>query len=1371
MPPLDPPLVTELLRARVEQLPAGLALEIPAGDGRARFSLDYAQLWSRSGTVAAELRQRLADAGRAPEDEPPVALLMGRSSPGLLVCQVACLRLGVPYLAVDPTLPDDHARYLLEDAGAVLCLADEALVERATDLGGERRTWARDWREELDGSAGVDVGPVPPQRLAYLIYTSGTTGRPKGVEVEQASLANLIGEDLEYFDLGPGDRVAQGSSPSYDSSLEEVWMALSAGATVVVMDGEVARSGPDLVTWLADEGITVLCPPPTLLRTTGCVDVAAALPELLLVYVGGEALPADLAATWGGGSQGRPGPRLVNGYGPTECTVTCLRSEVCAPDDVRIGLPVRGSGAWVLGPDGEDLPAGESGELWISGASLARGYRGLPELTAERFPTHPQHGRCYRTGDLVRAGEHGELYYLGRIDSQVQLRGHRVELGAVDARLAELDGVAAAASTVHRRGGRDQLVAFLVAESPGAEPDLDLLRAQLAATLPEPMVPSALSWIEALPTSVGGKLDRRGLPGPVGPVGSRAELADQGARAEGGTLADVIARAFGEVLELGGPPRDDADFFQDLGGDSLAAALLVSELRRTLDLADVAVRDVYAAPTAAGLALRVASANEDHAVSRVAQAAAGSQPASRGTTASFGQRFWFTSAQGLWMLGELVFAAAVLGGVVLGPGLRLVEALSPWALLLLSVPAGVGLGLVLAGPMLLVTWLAKRLLIGRYRPGRFAAFGSFHLRHWLVLRLARRLPWGLVRGTRLTDVFLRVLGAKVGAGVHVHRGVDLANGGWDLLDLGDGVVLEQDAVLRLVQLDAGELVVGAVRLGKDASVAVRAGLGPDGELGAGARLGALACLEAGAAVPAGETWCGTPAARVDGDTAAKYGEARVDVGRSDGVGVEGLGATGARARRARLGTDLGILLGGVVLGALRLLPLLGLLAWAFDGSSTEVASAVSDAVGSIETYLLLGVVLCCALVLDLLLVALVVRALGARVERAGDRFPIHGAATGPFVALWLATGLLDGAGTWLSGSLFWPPWLRLAGMRVGRGAEVSTILDVLPRDITIGPESFLADGIYLGGARLERGHVQRAKTRLGRDTFVGNHAVIVAGADLPSELLIGVCTVAASFPRSGAWFGQPPIELPRPSEPEFDRSLTHEPSLVRRLNRLTWEAARLGLPMVAAGLAWLSLSLAYRESGTPMFGVGVEADLASALAAIAVTGATGVVGVLALKWLLLGRVRPGKHALWSCWCSRWDFHYVVWGLFGRPGLAFLDGSLLQSFVLRLFGMRIAPGVLLGGGFAQVVDPDMLSFEAGATVAGVFQAHTFEDRVLKIGHLSIGPGATLGAGALAFYGVRLEAGSRARPQAVALKGELLAAGRDHGGVPLSPIRRS
>jgi non-ribosomal peptide synthetase-like protein len=395
--------------------------------------------------------------------------------------------------------------------------------------------------------------------------------------------------------------------------------------------------------------------------------------------------------------------------------------------------------------------------------------------------------------------------------------------------------------------------------------------------------------------------------------------------------------------------------------------------------------------------------------------------------------------------------------------------------------------------------------------------------------------------------------------------------------------------------------------------------------------------------------------------------------------------------------------------------------------------------------------------LTLLFQALAVRALGRVSSGVISRWGLA------YVRVWLKAGTLDSASRWLSGTLFWPVWLRLAGMKVGRGCEISSIIDVVPELVEIGEETFFADGIYLGGPVVHQGTVTLAPVRTGRNTFLGNHVVVPAGQHLPDDVLIGISTPAgaAALRPGSSWFGHPPFELPRREVVECDRRFTHDPPLLRYLSRLFWEVLRFGLPLapVLLVLAWFALvGLAEANLSLPaLLLVAVPLLDLSFAAALCLL-------VLGMKWALLGRVRPGAHPLWSCWTNRWDFLYVAWDRYARGPLGALEGTPLLHWYLRAMGMRIGRGVVLGRGFTHVVDPDMLTFEDGATVTCLFQAHTFEDRVLKIDHVLIRRQATAGTAAVLLYGADVGEGTYVVPHSVVMKRERLLPGRRYGGCP-------
>jgi non-ribosomal peptide synthetase-like protein len=375
-----------------------------------------------------------------------------------------------------------------------------------------------------------------------------------------------------------------------------------------------------------------------------------------------------------------------------------------------------------------------------------------------------------------------------------------------------------------------------------------------------------------------------------------------------------------------------------------------------------------------------------------------------------------------------------------------------------------------------------------------------------------------------------------------------------------------------------------------------------------------------------------------------------------------------------------------------------------------------------------------------------------------------------YLRLRLRTETLESAGRWLCGTLLWPAWLRAAGMRVGRGSEIGTIIDTVPELVDVGNESFFADGIYLAGPRITQNTVMLAPVRIGNGSFLGNYAFVGCGETVAEGVLVGVCTVADEHAalRDSAWFGHPPFKLHNRERVEVDRSLTHEPSRARYLNRVFWEQLRFGVPLVpvALAVAWF----AALEQVAPA--VSLRALLLVVVPALEMAiVAFPLAATIALKWVLLGRVRPGTHPLWSCWVSRWDFLYIAWDFWASRSIAFVDGSLMLNAFLRAMGVRLGRRVALGPGFEHVADPDMLEFGDDATVNALTQAHTFEDRVLKIGPVKVRHGATVGRAALLLYGADIGEGAFVVPQSTVMKGERLSADRVYAGRPIQPVAQT
>lgn len=575
-------LVPDLVAERAAERPEATALV--AGGTR----LGYRQLLARADRLAEGLRE----AGVGPEV--PVGLCLPRGAE-MAVAALAVLRAGGAYLPLDPEQPPARLRAMLADARARLVLAADGTAAGAQRLGVPVAVVA----PAADGftvppprGPGQRRGGRPgPRNTAYLLFTSGSTGTPKGVAVEHRSLTNMATAVRAHFPVTADDRVLQYVSFGFDVAVSDLFFAWVAGAELHIAD-ERERLGDALHDRLRDSRISYVFLPPSAAMSLPVRP--GSLPELRTLAVGGEPCPAELVERWAA-----PGRRLVDAYGPSEATVYATTAELTPRRPVVIGRPVANTRAYVLDRRLQPVPVGVVGEIYLAGAGLARGYANRPGLTAERFVADP-YGlpgeRMYRTGDLGRHDADGVLSYLGRTDTQVKVRGFRVELGEIETVLAGHPQVALAAARVLGSGGDRRLAAYAVPVE-GAAPGVGELRAWLAEHLPAYMVPEAIVPLDALPLNRSGKVDRSRLPEPPS---TRPRLAQPYAPPAGATQ-QRLAAVWGGVLEV---DRIGAhDNFFELGGNSIRLLAVLAELRRLGGrYAELALVDLFRHPTVSALA-------------------------------------------------------------------------------------------------------------------------------------------------------------------------------------------------------------------------------------------------------------------------------------------------------------------------------------------------------------------------------------------------------------------------------------------------------------------------------------------------------------------------------------------------------------------------------------------------------------------------------------------------------------------------------------------------------------------------------------------------------------------------------------------------
>jgi len=595
-----------LFEAQVERRPDAPALTFAQQD------LSYAELNTRANQLAHHLRAL----GVGPETL--VALCLERSL-DLVVGILGILKAGAAYVPCDPEVPAERLAFILADTQAAVLVTQESLLPRlgtpATPLvclDRDRAALARQPVSNLDSA-------VEPHHVAYVIYTSGSTGQPKGVCVTHDNAARLFTATEDWFHFGPQDVWTLFHSFAFDFSVWEIWGALLYGGRLVVVPHLITRAPDGFLDLLAEEKVTVLNQTPSAFRQLVATEGAAPAPRALaLRYVifGGEALDLAALRPWFD-RHGDRQPQLINMYGITETTVHVTYRPLTAADARErasvIGRPIPDLDLYVLDAALQPCAVGTPGELHVGGAGLARGYLRRPELTAERFFPNPHKpgGRLYKTGDLAQYRADGDIEYLGRIDHQVKIRGHRVELGEIEARLREFPGVRDAVVLLRENDGDQQLLGYAVAPSL----EIDALRAFLKITLPPYMVPAGLVRLDQLPLTVNGKLDPQALPLP-----ERNTAARPASAAPQSPLEKQLAGIWQSVLGIEAAGLDD-NFF-DLGGTSLLMLRVHSQIRPVTGR-DLRIVELFQHPTLRNLARHLeGAAPATSAVNRAKERAA-----------------------------------------------------------------------------------------------------------------------------------------------------------------------------------------------------------------------------------------------------------------------------------------------------------------------------------------------------------------------------------------------------------------------------------------------------------------------------------------------------------------------------------------------------------------------------------------------------------------------------------------------------------------------------------------------------------------------------------------------------------------------------
>jgi non-ribosomal peptide synthetase-like protein len=1277
--------------------------------------IDGADVWTygRLDEAATAIARGLIARGCGPGDV--IGLWMPRGA-ALLVAQIAIAKAGAAWLPFDADAPTERIAVCLADAGAEGLVTSAEWAPRCAAM--SCSVWAPTELADRTGDAPVEPRRrgLTPDHPAYLIYTSGSTGTPKGIVISHRNICHFLRAANEVYGITADDVIFQGASVAFDLSMEEIWIPYLVGASLFIANRAMMEDIERLPDLLVENGVTVLDTVPTLLSM-----IARDVPSLRLIILGGEACPPGLVGRWA-----KPGRRLVNSYGPTEATVVATVADLQPNEPVTIGQPLPNYSCYVVDEDMNLLPVGLPGELLIGGPGVAQGYLGRPELTAAKFVPNPFAGPdpvLYRSGDAVVIDETGNIHFHGRIDDQVKIRGFRVELGEIEAKLANQSGVARAAVVLREDGGLDRLVGFVVAEA-DAEVTGTGLRQALATTLPPYMVPSHVELVRELPMLASGKVDRKVLRAM--PLATVLVTGDEEPATE--TEAVLLAAARGVFPNMELPL--DADFFMELGGHSLIAARFVSAVRETPAFACLTLQDVYGARSLRAMAVLL---DERRLTTTSAEDLAFTPP-------PLLRRFLCGLAQAAVLPFVLALMTAQWLGVFVS--YMLITAVdAPFltdALTFLTVYVAIEIATVV------VAIAGKWLILGRTKPGRYPVWGAYYFRWWLVQRLVSLVHMKWLQGSPVMRAYLRALGAKVGDGALIG---EFDSGAIDLLTIGAGASTGGKVKFANAEIIGNELVIGTVEIGEGAVVGTSAIVGRDARIGAGAEIADLSAVGDHAVVLAGEAWEGSPA-------------------RCKGIASrEDLPPPPVASRTRRTVNTAIYALALLVLPPIGLLPIFPAF-YLFDKLDALIGSTVH------VNYLYYVPLLAwpTAMVLIGLTVLLIVAFRWIVLPRV--RAGVYSVHSGFYLRKWIvalaAEVTLDTLSS-LYATVYMRGWYRLMGAKIGKGAEISTNLAGRYDLTEIGEKCFIADEVVLGDEDIRGGWMTLKPVKTGARVFVGNEAVVPPGTTIPEGTLIGIKSrppASDAMAPGDTWFGSPAMKLPvRQTFGDVGANWTYEPTRLRRLGRAVFEAFTVSLPMMlfitfgTYAVEVLAPSVLDQRYGTAA-ALFVAASIVIAIAMTLV--------VVAVKWALMGVYRPVSKPMWSWWALRTEAVAVMyWGLAGKVLLDHLRGTPFLPWVLRLFGCKIGQGVLLDSTDVTEFDCVHIGDFTVVNALSALQTHLYEDRVMKVGCVRVGRGVTVGAGATVLYATQVGDFARLAPLTLVMKGETIPAGTAWCGAPAVP----
>lgn len=1280
------------------------------------ITLTYDELNRRANQVARHLIAQGVTSGDR------VGLLFDKTA-DTYVALLAVLKVNAAYVPLDPGFPSERIRFILGDANIKTIVSMSAFAETLETFdvrkvlldGAKYKIDARPGTRLVDGEVAA-----PIDQLCYIIYTSGTTGNPKGVAIEHSSICNFVRVAAELYGYRPGDRVYQGMTIAFDFSVEEIWVPLMAGATLIPGRPGASLVGEELADFLRERAVTCMACCPTLLAT-----IEQDLPLLRILLVGGEACPHNLVVRWH-----RSGRTILNSYGPTEATVTATLTELTPDKPVTIGVPLPTYSIVILDPATDrTVEPGELGEIGIAGIGLARGYINRDELTAKKFirdfvgiPGNTS-GRIYRTGDLGRINDDGEIEYRGRIDTQVKIRGYRIELNEIEAVLLELPQIArAAVTTFEPEPGQIEIVAYYAFKQGASELPRDEIAKAFRSRLPAYMVPAYLEELAVIPMTLSNKADHKQLPKPK----SRRFSAACDVVAAKNDSERLLVATLCEILKLD-QVSTQQHFFEDLGANSLLMARFCAKIRHNPGMSNVSMRDIYTNPTIAKLADHL-----DHA-------------AIEGFIATKPEPFHVPSDLSYYTCGALQLAFYAAYALF---GLWVIDTGWEWAIAAGSALELYARSVVFAAASFValtaISIAAKWLLIGKWKAQSVPIWSLAYFRFWVVKTMMRSSPVMVFTGTPVYNMYLRLMGAKIGrnAVISCRWGPVCA----DLLSVGDNAILRKDTIVLGYRAQSNFIHTGPVEIGRNAFVGEASVIDIDTAMGDNTQLGHASSLQSGQRVPDGKRYHGSPAIETT----------------SDYCPIESM----------QCGTLRSVIYTALELAALFVIavpaPIMALHVWeqyagaagAASGASTLSLLIVSAAgfFGSLVTALaaVYAVPRLCMLFL-----------------KEGITYPTFGIHY-LLQSIILRVSNAEFFCVLFGDSSFVVRYMRYVGWNLNKVEQTGSNMGTNQRHdnpflCNIGSGTMVSDGLSMINMHMSATSFRLAETKIGDNNYLGNDIFYPPNGRTGANCLLGTKTmipVDGPMRENVGLLGSPSFEIPRMVDRDRDlnAALTEETRRARLRGKNIHNFVTASLYLASRFLSVFAAIVLWCTALTHYDSFGVFALFA---ATVAITAASIVFFVLIERASLrFKRLQPKIVTIYDRYFWAHERH---WKLSESPITQLFSGTPLRTMMLRAMGMKIGRKVFDSGRSITERTLTEVGDYANLNEGSVLQAHSLEEGVFKSDYIRLGKGCTLGPGAFVHYGVTMGDHVVLDADSFLMKGEVLDAHTGWRGNPAKMVR--